>query len=64
MSKTAQRKRAAFAQGRKDAITFNGFRWARHPQMESYRAGFAAGRQEVIDGRPVPVLEKIRERFA
>lgn len=61
MSKTAQRKREAYAQGHRDGMRGNGFRWLRHPHMEQYRDGFEEGKLHV---EPKPLITRIREKFA
>ncbi|WP_427196742.1 hypothetical protein AB4J85_16860 [Pseudomonas aeruginosa] len=63
MSKTAQRKRQAYAEGLRDAKSGFGFRWERHPFMEHYKEGFADGRRWFADQQKT-VLEQFREVFA
>lgn len=43
MSKTAQRKRATYEAGVRDALWGYGFRYLRHPFMESYSLGYRDG---------------------
>ncbi|MDG9780291.1 hypothetical protein [Metapseudomonas otitidis] len=63
MSKTAQRKHQAYAEGLRDAKNGFGFRWKRHPFMEQYKEGFDDGRRWFADQQKT-ILEKFREVFA
>lgn len=61
MSKTSQRKRQAYEEGHRDAVKGNGFRYSRHPFMDSYRDGFQHGS---VTQEPKTMLQWFREVFA
>lgn len=48
MSKTRQRKEAAFQQGCKDGQTGFGIRWKTHPFLADYMQGYRAARMDVM----------------
>lgn len=61
MSKTSQRKFSAYQEGLDDGLTGKPVKWARHPKLEHYMAGYNEGKRArtPVVPRGMTLLERI-----